>query len=148
MEDEVAKILILGERPSAREFLAEELAGEGHLVVAIGSSALIRELLTTLAPDLVLLDFLRGKIDLWGALEEIKRRDPHPPVFTFTSYGLYKEEIRFEVTNEYEIEAFSLEILKQKVADLLRRKTIQQPERTDHDFLLPRTKILSREAID
>ncbi len=144
----MAKILILGEQPSVPELLAEELAGEGHLVVAIGRSALIGELLATLEPDLVLLDFLSRKMDLWRALEEIKKRDLHPPIFPFTSYGLSKEEIRFEATNGLGIETFSLETLKQKVTDLLKRKPIQQPERTDHDFLLPRTKILSREAID
>ncbi len=134
----MAKILIMGELSSVREIMAEELAGEGHLVVAISSPALIEELLTTLEPDLVLLDFLKSRMDLWGALEEIKRRDPHLPILTFTSYGRYKEEIRFEVTNGYGIRSFSLEILKQKVAELLKRKPIQEFEGMRHDILLPR----------
>jgi DNA-binding NtrC family response regulator len=144
--DEMAKILILSEQPSAREFIAEELAGEGHLVVVIGSPSLIGELLTTLEPDLVLQDFLKRSIDLRGALEEIKRA--HLPVFTFTSYGRYKEEIRFEVTNQFGIETFSLEILKRKVADVLKRKTIQEFREVRHDLSLPRTQIPLSKAKD
>ncbi len=144
----MAKILILSEQPSVREFIAEELGGEGHVVVAIGSPALIGEELTTLEPDLVLLDFLRRRMDLRGVVEEIKRRDPHPPVFTFTSYGHYKEEIRFEVMNEFGIETFSLEILKQKVADLLKRKPIQKFGEVRRNLLLPRTQISLSKAKD
>ncbi len=59
-------------------------------------------------------------------------------VLTFTSYGRYKEEIRFEVTNGYKIKSFSLEILKQKVAELLGRKPIHDFERVRDHFLLPR----------
>jgi CheY-like chemotaxis protein len=133
----MAKILILGEHPSAREFIAEELAGEGHLVAAISNPAMIGALLTTLEPDLVLLDFLKSRMDLWAASEEIKRRDPHLPVFTFTSYGRYKEKIRFEVMNGYGIKSFSLEILKQKVAELPGQDPIRDFEKTRDHLLLP-----------
>ena len=133
----MAKILVVGEHSSVREFIAEELAGEGHLVVAIGNPALIGELLTTLEPDLVLLDFLRSRMNLWRALGEIKRRDPHLPVFTFTSYGRYKEEITFEVMNGHGVKTFSLGILKQKVAELLGRKPMHDFERMKDHLLLP-----------
>jgi DNA-binding NtrC family response regulator len=132
----MAKILILGEYSSVREFMAEELAEEGHLVVAISNPALTGELLTTLEPDLVLLDFLKSRMDLWDALQEIKRRDSHLPVLAFTSYGHYREEIKFEVTNGYGIESFSLEILKQKVAELLGRNPIHDFERVKDHLLL------------
>ena len=134
----MAKILIVGEFSSVREFIAEELAGEGHLVVAIGNPALIGELLTTLEPDLVLLDFLKSRMDLWAALEEIKRRDPHLPVLTFTSYGRYNEEVRFEVTNGNGIKSFPLEILKQKVAKVLMPTPIYGVDGVRRDLLLPR----------
>ena len=55
----MVKILLMGEDPSAREFIAEDLAGEGHLVATIGNPALIGELLITFDPDLVLLHFHR-----------------------------------------------------------------------------------------
>jgi CheY-like chemotaxis protein len=125
MEHEMRKILIVGEFSSVREFIAEELAGEGHLVAAISNPAMIGELLTTLEPDLVLLGFHIHGMDQWDASMEIKRQAPHLPVLTFTAYGIGKEKIRLIVRNGYEIKSFSLEILKQKVAELLRRKPIQ-----------------------
>jgi DNA-binding NtrC family response regulator len=136
-EDEMAKILIMGEHPSVREFIAEELAGKGHLVVAIGNPALIGELLPTLEPNLVLLDLLKSRMNLLRALGEIKRRDAHLPVFTFTSYGRYKEEIRFEVMNGSGVKSISLEILKQEVAERLGREPIHNSERMKDHLLLP-----------
>ena len=63
-EDEMTKILIVGKDPSVREVMAKELAGEGHLVVAIGNCDLIEEMLTTLEPEFVLLNF---RMDGMGA---------------------------------------------------------------------------------
>jgi len=133
----MAKILVVGEDPSVREFIAEDLAGEGHLVVAIGNPGLIGELLTTLEPDLVLLDFLRSRMNLWRALGEIKRRDAHLPVFTFTSYGRYKEEIRFEVMNGSGVKSITLEMLKEEVSMLLGREPIYGFGRLKDHLLLP-----------
>jgi DNA-binding NtrC family response regulator len=132
----MAKILIIGEHSSNREFIAETLAEEGHLVVAISNPALTGEVLTTLEPDLVLLDFLKSRMDLSDALEEIKKRDSHLPVLTFTSYGHYREEIRFEVTNGHGIKSFSLGMLKQKVAELIGQKPIRYFERARDHLLL------------
>ena len=136
-EDEMAKILLVGEDPSVREFIAEELAAEGHLVVAIGNPALIAELLITLEPDLVLLDFLRSRMNLWRALGEIKRRGAHLPIFTFTSYSRYKEEIRFEVMNGSGVKSISLEMLKQEVSMLSAREPIYDFGRSKDHLLLP-----------
>ena len=133
----MAKILLVGEDPRVREFIAEELAAEGNLVVAIGNPALIAELLITLEPDLVLLDFLPSRMNLWRAVGEIRRWDAHLPIFTFTSYSRYKEEIRFEVMNGHGIKSFSLEILKQKVAELLGQEPIHDFERMRDHLLLP-----------
>jgi hypothetical protein len=75
---------------------------------------------------------------LWSALEEIKKREPHLPVLTFTSYGRYNEEVRFEVTNGNGIKSFPLEILKQKVANLLKSTPIYGVDEVRRDLLLPR----------
>jgi len=123
----MAKILVIAEHSSIREFISEELAGEGHLVVTIGNPALIGELLSTLEPDLVLLDFHRSRMNLWRVLGEIKRRDAHLPVFSFTSYGRYKGKIRFKVMNGSGVKSIPPEILKQEVAEVVGREPV-------HDF--------------
>ena len=133
----MAKILIVGKDPSVREFMAEELAGEGHLVVTIGNPALIEELLSTLEPELVLLDFYLSRMDRWNTVEIFKRRAPHPPVVTFTSYNDGKEEIRLEMADGYGIKRFSFETLKQKVPALVRPKPIHGCEWVKEDLLPP-----------
>ena len=126
----MGKILILGESAMVREFIARELADEGHIVVAIGNSALIGELLDTLEPDLVLLDSHPSRMDRSGVLEGIKRRAPQLPVLTFTSYDGTREEIRLEMMNRSESTRFSLEILKQKIAELPRKPLLPNFELT------------------
>lgn len=117
-EDEMTTILIVGKDPSVREFMAEELAGEGHLVVTIGNPALIEELISTLEPELVLLDFYLSRMDRWNTLEWLRRRAPRLPVLIFNSYNGGKEDIRLEMADGYGIKRFSFETLKQKVPEL------------------------------
>jgi DNA-binding NtrC family response regulator len=105
--------------------LDEELAGEGHNVVSIGNPALLREVLITLRPDLVLLGFHLKGMDEWDASMEIKRQAPHLPVLTFTAYGLSKKEIKMIMRSGYEIKSFPLEILKQKVSEAIRQKPVR-----------------------
>ena len=145
-EDEMTKILIVGKDPSVREFMAEELAGEGHLVVTTGNPALIEELISTLEPELMLLDFNLSRMDLWNTMERLKKRGPRLPVLTFNSYNGGKEEIRLEMADGYGIQRFSLETLKQKIAELLRLKPIRGWEWVKEDLLVPQAYIPSTEA--
>jgi len=115
----MAKILMIGEHASVRELIAEELAGAGYIVVAIGNPSLIGQLLTTLQPDLVLLDFHTNGINRWALLQEIKRQAPHLPVLTFAAYGSHREDVRLIIGNGFGIKSFSLDIFKEKIADLL-----------------------------
>jgi DNA-binding NtrC family response regulator len=126
MEDEMAKILIVGKNNSGREVMAEELANEGYVVVSIGNPALVEELLTTLEPDVVILDSQVDEMDRWNVSMEIKKQASPLPILTFASYGDAKEEIKLIQENRYEIKSFSLVILKQKVAELLKRKPTQK----------------------
>ncbi len=132
----MTKILIVGKAPDVREFMAEELAGEGHLVVTIGSPAMIGELLNTLEPSLILLDFDLSRMDRWNTLETFKRRALYPPVLTFTSYNGDKGKIRLEVADGYAIQRFSFETFKQKIPELLRLKPIHGCEWAKEDLLL------------
>jgi len=139
-------ILIVGKSPSVREFMAEELAGEGHLVVTIGNPALIEELLSTLEPELMLLDSNLSRVDCWNTLERLKKRGPHLPVLTFYSHNGDKREIRLEMADGYGIERFSFETLKQKISDLPRLKLIHGCEWMKRNLRLPQAYIPSREA--
>jgi DNA-binding response OmpR family regulator len=82
----VAKILIFDEYPSIRNLLAEELAGEGNVILAVGRPELIGEGIPAFKPDLAILDlFLRGKFR-WEFLGEIRRQEPALPVILYSGY--------------------------------------------------------------
>ncbi len=117
-EDEMTKILIVGKDPSVREFMAEELAGEGHLVVTIGNPAFIEELIFTLEPELMLLDFNLSRMNLGNTMEKRKKRGPRLPVLIFNSCDAGKKKIRLEMADGYRIKSFSFETLKQEVPEL------------------------------
>ena len=140
----MTKILIVGRDRSVREFMAKELAGEGHLVVTIGNPALIEELISTLDPELMLLDFHLRRMDLWNTMERLKKRGPCLSVLIFKSYSGGKEEIRLEMADGYGIKRFSFETLKQRVSELLRPKPIHGCEWMKEDLLPPSPYSLQR----
>ncbi len=82
----MAKILVLDEYNTVRELLAEELAGEGYVVISIGKPEFVLEEVVTSNPDLAILDlFMRGKYR-WELLDEIRALKPDLPVIVYSSY--------------------------------------------------------------
>jgi DNA-binding response OmpR family regulator len=118
------KILIIYDYASVRELLAEELAAEGHLVVPIGKPELVKEVIGTLRPDLVLVNLHIGGKDRWDVLEEIKKQDPYLRVLVLSTYDGYQEGHRRSLADVYVIKSFRFEGLGQKIAEVLQRKPI------------------------
>ncbi len=117
----MAKILIIGEYANIRTLLAEDLAGEGHIVAVTGTPALIGETLMSLEPDVILLDFRLNRIDQWWVLDEVKRQAPHLSVVPFTSYISSEENGgNSEAATRY------LDTLKKKVTGILTEKAWQR----------------------
>jgi CheY-like chemotaxis protein len=133
----MAKILIVDEYASVRELTAEELAGEGHLVVAIGNPTLIRELITNLGPDLVVLDLHMNRLDRWDVLEEIKRQAPDLPVIIFSSFNGHSKDPRLGEADGYVMKSFWFAKLKQKVAAVLHQRSIHPFEVRKDGIRLP-----------
>jgi len=124
----MGKILILDEYSSVRELTSAELANEGHLVVTIGKPCLIRELIHTLQPDLLLLDLHLCGVDRWDVLDAVKKQVPHLPILIFSAYAGYLKDPRMALADAFVIKSFRFEKLKAKVAEVLKRKTIQNAE--------------------
>jgi len=127
-EEEMGKILILDEYSSVRELTSAELANEGHLVVPIGKPCLIRELLHTLQPDLLLLDLHLCGVDRWDVLDAVKKEVPHLPVLIFSAYAGYLKDPRIALADGFVMKNFRFEKLKAKVAEVLNRKTNHNAE--------------------
>ena len=123
-EGTMANILIIDDQLWVREFLVEELTCEGYQVGAIGDVKSILENLTVSLPDLVLLDLYLDGTDGFGVLSDIKRREPRLPIIIFTAYDTYVDDPRLSQADGYVIKSFRLDELKQKVADVLKRKPV------------------------
>ncbi len=113
----MTKILIVDGYSSMRELLAEDLANEGNMVVAIGRTELVSEILKTFDPDLVIMDpYLKGIIR-WDVLEEIKNSRPSLPVLIFTAHSLDGDP-RLSRAEGSIIKSYLFDKLKQKMREI------------------------------
>jgi DNA-binding response OmpR family regulator len=80
----MAKILILDECPTTRNLLAEELAGEGNVVVSTGKAELILEEVVSFNPDVAIFDSLKYRWALW---KEVKNQKPDLPIIICSQPG-------------------------------------------------------------
>jgi DNA-binding response OmpR family regulator len=116
----VAKILVFDEYPSIRNLLAEELAGEGNVVLSIGRTELLRDGIATFNPDLAILDlFLRGRFR-WDFLEEIRKQDPLLPVIIYSGYYPGGDP-HLDQVDAFILKSCVLEELKQCISYVLRQ---------------------------
>jgi len=124
----MGKILILDEYSSVQELTSAELGNEGHLVVPIGRPSLIKELMKTLEPDLLLLDLDLGGVDRWDVLEAVKKEVPHLPVLIFNAYEGYLRDARLTLADGFMMKSSCLDKIKQKVSEMLGHKLIRTAE--------------------
>jgi len=125
----MGKILILDEYSGVRELMSAELGNEGYLVVPIGKPSLIKELMKTLEPDLLLLDLHLGGVDRWDVLEAVKKEAPLMPVLIFSAYEGYVKDARLNLADGFVMKSSCFDKLKQKVSEVLGRKLIRTAER-------------------
>ncbi len=116
------RILMIHDRASIWEPLAQALAGDGYLVVPICRSALARDMILALRPDLVLLDWNIDEKDRGQVFEEVRKQAPglrllalaaaaHPP----QGSGTFSADV-------YVLKGPGLDGLRQKVAAVLPRE--------------------------
>ena len=136
------KILIIYEYGNVRELLTEELAADGHLVVPIGTPALAKDLIGILRPDLVLLNLhINGK-DRWDVLKDIKGQDPNLPVLVLSTYS-NQDDLHRSLTDVYVMKSLHFEGLRQKVAEVLKRESINAEGMKRSEKLQPSDKDLN-----
>jgi len=82
----MAKILIFDQYQPLRELLAEELAGEGYIVISIGEHQSVVDGIIISNPDLAILDlFVWGKYR-WELLDGIRVLKPDLPIIIYSAY--------------------------------------------------------------
>ena len=113
----MTKVLIVDGYSSIRELLAEDLANEGNMVVAIGRTELVGEMIQTFEPDLVIMDpYLKGIIR-WDVLEEIKNARPSLPILIFTAHCLDGDP-RLSRAEGCIIKSYFFDKLKQRMREI------------------------------
>lgn len=121
-------ILIVDDQPCVRALLSEELVHEGYRVEGLGDAESVRTRLRFIRPDLVLLDLYLDGPDGWELLRDIKRQHPQLPVLIVTAYDSFVDDPRLSQADGYFVKSLDFMDLKQKIADLLRRKSSLQTE--------------------
>jgi len=121
-------ILIVDDQPCVRALLSEELVHEGYRVEGLGDAESVRTRLRFMRPDLVLLDLYLDGADGWELLRDIKRQHPQLPVLIVTAYDSFVDDPRLSQADGYFVKSLDFMDLKQKIADLLRRKSSLQTE--------------------
>ncbi len=114
----MAKVFILDDYASVRNLLAEELAGEGNVVLATGKPELIMEEIDTFNPDVAIFDlFVRGKYR-WDLLEEVKKRNPDLPIILYSGY-FPKGDPHLNQIAYFKMKSFDFQELKQCISEIL-----------------------------
>ena len=123
----MAHVLIVDDQPYVRKFLSEELARDGYGTETTGDPDSIWGHLTNWRPDVVLLDLYLDGFKGWDILSDIKRIAPDLPVLILTAYDTFEHDPRLSLADGYVVKSFvDLDKLKEKIADVLERKTGNQ----------------------
>ena len=126
------KVLIVDDNAQVREFLSQSLAGCAGMEVigcaADGVQAL--EMIDSLRPDLVLLDLVMPKLDGFGVLTVLAKRDAAPRVIVVSA--LTQEILVARAIDLgamfFVAKPFSLEVLKERIADVAAMQTGAAPK--------------------
>ncbi len=95
----MGKLLIFSEFGEIRELLAQEFVGDGHIVIATGNPALIREMLRNLDPTLLLIDFHLNKVNPWQMMQQIRKESPDLLVLPYTAYSAQDGNLRLVIAH-------------------------------------------------
>ena len=111
----MGKILIFSEMFEIRELIAQDLADEGHMVVATGNPALIRTLVPDFNPDVTLLDLHPSKVSPWEVMELNRKKSLRVIVLPFTATANAEGNIRLVIPRREGGENLSFQDFNSKV---------------------------------
>lgn len=121
------KILIVHDHANIRELLADKLAAEGYLVVPISRSALAKEMISVLDPDLVILKLDEDKR---AVLDEVKRQLPSLPILALTTIDRPEKDLPPSASGVYVIRDSGFDGLPEKVIGVLRGENLSTQRNT------------------
>jgi DNA-binding NtrC family response regulator len=87
------KILLVDDEPLNLDLLEQELGELGYIIAKAGSGRAALDMLATVSPDLVLLDYQMPGMNGFEALTEIKKKQADLPVIMITAYGTIERAV-------------------------------------------------------
>lgn len=90
----MAEILVVEDRASFREALAETLADEGYAVRQAANGAQALADFAEKRPDLVLLDVMMPGVDGYDVCAEMRAKDPLVPILMLTAKNAERDRVR------------------------------------------------------
>ncbi|MCI9540896.1 MAG: response regulator transcription factor [Lachnospiraceae bacterium] len=118
------RVLVVEDEPEIQELLAAYLRSEGYMVTIAGDGVSALDKFHSIPCNLVLLDIMLPKIDGFGVCKLI-RQESDVPIIMLTALDSEIEQLRgFKLKiDDYVTKPFSIPILLQKIAAVLRRSS-------------------------
>ena len=118
----MVKILVVDDEKNICELYKGELGECGYDVSTANSSETALELLKNEKFDLVILDIRMPGMDGIEALGRILNKNDKIPVIINSAYEVYKDDFRSWLAVDYIIKSNDLTELKDKVAEVLKKR--------------------------
>jgi two-component system response regulator HydG len=94
MSDRIrARVLVVDDHPEMAKLLADQLAGEGHLVTCAHGGAEALRLARAELPSLVVTDLRMEEVDGFDVLRGVHEIDPDLPVIVMTAFGAVESAV-------------------------------------------------------
>ena len=117
------KILVVEDEESLRLLYEEELKAEGYEVLTAGNGREAIQRLEKGKPDLIVLDIVMPVMDGMEALGRIVGKERKIPIILNTSYSGYRQDFMSWAADAYVTKSDDLTELKNKIRELLAKKT-------------------------
>ncbi len=137
------RILVIEDEPEIQELLTAYLRSEGYAVTLAGDGVSALDKFRSVPCNLVLLDIMLPKIDGFGVCELI-RKESDVPIIMLTALDEEADQLRgFALKiDDYITKPFSIPVLLQKIAAVLRRSS----HVTESDLIHCQNLVLNTES--
>jgi len=116
------KILVVDDDPNICELLRLYLEKEGYAPVLAGDGEAAMELLSSVAPDLILLDVMMPKLDGWQVCREIRKTSAVPIIMLTAKGETFDKVLGLELgADDYVVKPFDAKEVVARVKAVLRR---------------------------
>ena len=120
------KILVVDDEENIRFLYEQELGDEGYEIILARDGRECLDMVTTHAPDLILLDIRMPRMDGLEAIGKIIEINKHIPIIINSAYSTYKDDFMSWAADAYVVKSYDLDSLKSTIRDVLKKKQLKK----------------------